>query len=67
MNDNEVRAKIADELSDAVRATDEAYGTACAAWGKDDARSQAINSAWSEVETVFRQFDKEGSWKVTTE
>lgn len=56
MTDKELKAQIADELSDAVRATDAAYDIAVEAWGEDDPRSQSINSAWAEVETVFREF-----------
>lgn len=56
---DEVNSEVADNLSDAIRATDEAYDIAVEAWGKDDERSQAINSAWSEIETVFRRFHKE--------
>lgn len=56
--EDKLDSAIADELSDAIRATDAAYDIAVEAWGEDDARSQAINSAWAEVETVFRQFHK---------
>lgn len=52
----QINSEIADNLSDAIRAIDTAYDTAVEAWGEDDERSQAINSAWAEVETVFRQF-----------
>lgn len=55
----EVDSLIADELSDAIRALDAAYDIAVEAWGEDDERSRSINSAWSETETVFRQFHKE--------
>lgn len=59
MSDVELNSQIADELSDAIRATDAAYDIAVEAWGKDDSRSQAINSAWAEVETTFQLFHKE--------
>ena len=56
MANEQVYSDIADELSDAIRATDAAYDLAIEAWGKDDKRSEAINAAWAEVETAFRIF-----------
>jgi hypothetical protein len=56
MSDNNINSQIADELSDAIRATDEAYGIAREGWGENDPRTKAINSAWAEVETAFRVF-----------
>ena len=59
MGDKETESEIADLLSDAIRATDEAYETAKEAWGENDPRTCAINAAWSEVETAFREFNKQ--------
>jgi hypothetical protein len=59
MSDKELNSQIADELSDAIRALDAAYDIAVEAWGEDDERSQAINSAWAETETTFRRFHEE--------
>ena len=61
MTDVETNQEIADFLSDAIRGLDNAYDLAFEAWGEDDERTAAINSAWSETETVFRQFNKEKS------
>jgi hypothetical protein len=58
-DENELNSQIADELSDAIRATDAAYDIAVEAWGENDSRSEAINSAWAEVETAFKLFNKE--------
>lgn len=55
-DETKLYSEIADYLSDAIRGTDDAYSLAVDAWGEDDERSQAINSAWAGVETVFRQF-----------
>lgn len=56
---NKLNLDIADHLSDAIRATDEAYDLAKEAWGENDSRATAINAAWAEVETVFRLFNGE--------
>lgn len=56
MSEMEKYSEIADSLSDAIRATDEAYDIAVEAWGENDPRSMAINAAWAEVETAFRLF-----------
>lgn len=58
MSDKEIYSDIADHLSDAIRATDEAYDLAKHKWGEDDSRTVAINAAWAEVETAFRVFDE---------
>jgi hypothetical protein len=55
----EIESDIADFLSDAIRAIDEAYDLAKEQWGKNDPRTRTINSAWSEVETAFREFHKD--------
>lgn len=57
MGDKELNSQIADELSDAAGAMYNAYHVAKDAWGENDSRTKAINSAWSEVDTVLRQFD----------
>lgn len=59
MEVQKLNSEIADHLSDAVRALDEAYDLAKESWGENDERTQVINGAWSEVETAFRQFHKE--------
>lgn len=56
MDDTQLNSDIADNLSDALRATDEAYDIAKEAWGEGDSRTAAINAAWAEVETAFRLF-----------
>ena len=58
MSDTGIHSEIADHLSDAIRATDEAYEIAKEAWGEDDSRTVAINAAWAEVESAFRLFHK---------
>lgn len=45
MAENKLNSEIADRLSDAIRATDEAYDIAKEAWGENDERTRAINAA----------------------
>lgn len=54
--DMEINSEIADSLSDALRATDEAYGIAMEKWGEKDKRTETLLLAWAEVETAFKQF-----------
>lgn len=59
--DDALNSKIADELSDAIKATDAAYDIALEARGANDSRTEAINSAWAAVETTFKMFHKENN------
>ena len=59
LNEQELQMDIVDHLSDAIRATDEAYDLAREAWGENDSRTTAINAAWAEVETALRLFKKD--------
>jgi hypothetical protein len=54
--DSELNLEIADLLAEALCAMDKAYGTAKEAWGEKDSRTELINSAWAESETVFQKF-----------